>query len=452
MNVEQTIKELESLANKVLDLKNKVIPRRPIVIEFCGSPKSGKTSCINSLDLFFRRNKFRTRVLSERASICPVRNKYDPYFNLWTVTSAIAELSEVLSNHSKEYDVVIMDRGIFDALCWFNWLLNKKHIDEHNFKSLECFLTMSRWRSVVDLVYIFTAEPKTSLKREFANLLTRKMGSIMHPDILASYKETLETARQRYSQMFKRIEYVNTSEPSLNEVNYKVTNSILNILHDNTEERIGYLDKSTVIFQSKSYFSFSDLSENDICLKFDVRRNVEKDNTKLQPIPILVITNKQRNKVLVVKKNKNQTSESSPESQKNLIYLGGHIRQEDLIESKDLDLLSVSRYALHREVKEETGIDYYPEANRIPECIWDMSNVRSEKHLAMCHVLEADFKTLKIKLDRNEFVTSGSTKSGKVIEINELVNNWKDLEGWSKILLMKLFGCISPDAQEVMDI
>nr|VFK45130.1 MAG: hypothetical protein BECKTC1821D_GA0114238_102425 [Candidatus Kentron sp. TC] len=50
--IAKDIEELEALAKSVLDLKNEVIPRRPIVIEFCGSPKSGKTSCVNSLDLW----------------------------------------------------------------------------------------------------------------------------------------------------------------------------------------------------------------------------------------------------------------------------------------------------------------------------------------------------------------------------------------------------------------
>jgi len=407
---------------------------------------------INSLDLFFRRNKFRTRVLNERASVCPVRNKYDPYFNLWTVTSAIAELSEVLSNHSKDYDVVIMDRGIFDALCWFSWLLKKNHLDENNFKSIECFLTMSRWRSVVDLVYIFTAEPKVSLEREFANLLTRKTGSIMQPDVLDSYKRTIEESKKRYSSMFKEIECINTSKPSLNEVNYQVTNSILSILLENTSERIGYLDRASVAQQREKYFSYSDIESSDLGLKFDVRQQVEKDNTKLQPIPILVITNKQRTKVLVVKKNKKQTSNQSPESQRILLYLGGHIRQEDLIESGDKDLLSVSRYALHREVKEEIGIDYYPEAEGNPICIWDTSNDRSEKHLAMCHLKEVDFETLKIKLDKNEFITSGSTKSGKVLEIQELVKDHQKLEGWSKLILTRVFNCVLPGEQDEINI
>ena len=86
-DVNTKIAELEKLAESVLRLKRNVIPRRPIVIEFCGSPKSGKSSCINSLDLFLRRNKFRTKILTERASVCPVLNKYDPHFNIWTVSS-----------------------------------------------------------------------------------------------------------------------------------------------------------------------------------------------------------------------------------------------------------------------------------------------------------------------------------------------------------------------------
>ena len=115
------IEALESAALKVLNLKRTSIPRRPIVIEFCGSPKAGKTSCISALSMFLRRNGFRVKVLVERASVCPVGNKYDPLFNVWTICSALAELSETISNSPKDYDVVILDRGLFDALCWFEW-------------------------------------------------------------------------------------------------------------------------------------------------------------------------------------------------------------------------------------------------------------------------------------------------------------------------------------------
>ncbi len=114
------INALEDKAGAVLRAKREVRPRRPIVIEFCGTPKSGKTSCINSLVLFLKRNHFRVKVLTERASICPIKNKFDPNFNIWTGCQALSELARIMSNDSKEYDIVIMDRGLFDAVCWFN--------------------------------------------------------------------------------------------------------------------------------------------------------------------------------------------------------------------------------------------------------------------------------------------------------------------------------------------
>lgn len=434
----KAIFELEELASSVLELKNEVIPRRPIIIEFCGSPKSGKTSCINSLDLFLRRNNFRTKILTERASICPVQNKYDPYFNIWTVTSAIAELSEMLSNHSKDYDVIILDRGIFDALCWFSWLLKRKHLEILNYNSLESFLTMDSWRSAIDLIYVFTASPDTSLNREFANLLTRKTGSIMHPDILISYKETIGEMIPKYETKFKKIEHLDTSEFDLNTVNYKVTKNILNILHDNTSERVGYISRNELNESLSQVFDFEELHNCSNKLQFGIRRYVEESSEKVQPIPIFVITNKERTKVLVVKKNKNRTSENSPESNKSLLYLGGHIRQEDCIEADETNLLSVVRYTLHREIKEEICFDYFVDINDIPFCIWVREKERSEQHLALCYVIEVDFDTFKFKLDKNEFAT-GSPKSGMIQAVADISNKFLDLEDWSQVILQKVF-------------
>lgn len=48
----ENIEKLELLAGEVLELKKLHRQRRPIVIEFCGSPKSGKTSSITSLNIF----------------------------------------------------------------------------------------------------------------------------------------------------------------------------------------------------------------------------------------------------------------------------------------------------------------------------------------------------------------------------------------------------------------
>jgi predicted NUDIX family phosphoesterase len=451
-DIDKNIEELEKLSEKVLKLKADAIPRRPIIIEFCGSPKSGKSSCINSLDLFLRRNNFRTKVLTERASVCPVTNKYDPYFNFWTVSGCIAELSEVMSNRSKDFDIVLVDRGIFDAICWFTWLLKQKHFDRKNYNAVINFLTMSRWRSIIDLVYTFIARPDVSLNREYANLLTRKTGSIMKTEILESYKDVLNQTIENFKGMFRRVEYFDTSEKELNDVNYEVTKNILNILHDSTSERIGYFNRSNLDQELPDNFAFSHLKRYKR-LKFDFRHKVEENPEQVQPIPISVITNKERNKILVVKKNKGKTSTDSPELEKILLYLGGHVREEDCIHcsNHEKDLLQVLRYTLQREIKEETGIDFIPDEKiHDPLCIWIKNNDRSKKHLAICYIMETNFDAIKVKLDKNEFVTSGKTKSGSVIEINKIAEFYNELEDWSKIILKNIFDFQPPSEQVSM--
>ena len=59
------INELQKLAEEVRTLKVEHRQKRPIVIEFSGSPKAGKTSCINSLELFLKRNGFSVQIIQE---------------------------------------------------------------------------------------------------------------------------------------------------------------------------------------------------------------------------------------------------------------------------------------------------------------------------------------------------------------------------------------------------
>jgi predicted NUDIX family phosphoesterase len=437
-SIEAYIKELEQLANSVLKLKRTSIPRRPIIIEFCGSPKSGKTACINSLDLFLRRNNFRTKILNERASVCPVQNKYDPLFNIWTVTSTIAELSEVLSNQSKNYDVVILDRGIFDALCWFKWLIKNNHLDCDNYNSITSFLTMNRWKSAIDLIYVFIADPNVSLDREYANLLTRKTGSIMRSEILLNYKETIVETCKEYGTMFRKIEQYDTSNKPLNNVNYEVTKNILEILYRNTAEKIGYINLSDINNSLPETFYLSEIIKPSMFVNFDIRKDIEINDKKIQPIPILVITNKNRDKVLVVMKRKS-ISLASAESGKYMIYVGGHIREEDASHLKEPDIRSIIRITLQREVKEETGIDFVPNEQYDPMCIWVRSNDRSKKHMAICYMMEIDFDALNIKIDHNEFYTTYKSMSGKGTELDKIVNVSYKMEEWSQLILQKIF-------------
>ena len=65
----EMIKALEDRAAKLKALLEGRQAKRPLIIEFSGSPKAGKTRCISVLELFLKRNGIKTEVYLERASI-----------------------------------------------------------------------------------------------------------------------------------------------------------------------------------------------------------------------------------------------------------------------------------------------------------------------------------------------------------------------------------------------
>ena len=280
----ENIAKLETLAREVLMLKNIHRQRRPIVIEFCGSPKAGKTSSINSLNIFLKRNGFKTVVLSERASVCPISDKQNPLFNVWTCTETINELNEkidatnVSSDPSSNLDVIICDRGIFDALCWFRWLKNRNKMSDHEYDILTKFALLNRWQKNLDLVYVFVATPEESIRREYANLLTDKRGSIMKERILSQYREAVDQTLEEYRPMFRAISLIDTTQQQQNDVGYKVTAETLKVLKEMLMERIGYVNRSALELH-EGLNDYNQLEEGLDSIQYGLRDAVESDST-----------------------------------------------------------------------------------------------------------------------------------------------------------------------------
>lgn len=70
-----TIARLEASAQKLRAQFDSGVVKRPLIIEFSGLPKAGKTRTISILELFLKRNGFNVDVFIERASIAPIRTK-----------------------------------------------------------------------------------------------------------------------------------------------------------------------------------------------------------------------------------------------------------------------------------------------------------------------------------------------------------------------------------------
>lgn len=442
------IKELELHAKNLLELKNRSIGRWPIVIEFCGSPKAGKSSCLSSLDIFLRRNNFKTKVLTERASVCPIENKFDPLFNIWTGCSMLAQLSEMIANHSKEYDVIIADRGIFDALCWFEWQRNGGYVGLEDLDRFVKFFTAHRWRMIVDLVYVFRADPKVSMQREYATLLTRKQGRVMRQRILSGYLDATYAAESAYGKLFRKIESIDTSNLYQNDVSYKVTQKTLTTLHDVLTEKIGFFRRSDLPKLRPGVYPYEDIFDStSVALQFDNRDVVERDIDRVQPVPVAVLKDSNSNRFLIAKKHKKQTQASSPEKGKILLYFGGHVREEDKTVFENPDMKSIFLQSLFREIKEEIGIDINVPFDS-PFCVWGSSPPRSQQHIAIVFVIERDFEHLPLNFDKREFSFQGDLKTGQLVTLEKIAGQFGSIDEWSRQILKRKF---YEDIQEIAE-
>lgn len=433
----EKILELEQMVKKVLELKNTRPQRRPLFIEFCGSPKSGKSTTINSLSMFLRRNGFRTEVLTERAGICPIENKTHPNFNLWTLCAVVAEILEKLERGKENTDIIIADRGVYDALCWFHWLntnpsTRNPYLSNELFNDLLPFITSDMWKRTIDLVYVFKVSPATSIEREYASLLTEKRGSIMREEVLETYNSSIEEVDNQYSKRFRQVITIETDENGLsgkpNVVNYTVTKAVLEDLIDLMDEKIAFLPQA--IFSNKSNIGILRTAK----LMYANRNEVEKNDSLIQLIPIAVITDKERKRVLVVKKNAKSTSKDSPEKDKVLLYIGGHVRNED---EEENDCLKTINNALHREIQEEIN-ESISVNNTKPFLVYSDATQRSKCHIGICYVVEMDLENKQFKIASNELtMKSGTSKSGRIMYASELVN--EKLEEWSIQILDHVF-------------
>lgn len=435
------ITQLQKLAEEVLNLKQEHRQKRPIVIEFSGSPKAGKTSCINSLELFLKRNGFSVKIVQERASVCPVSDKQSPMFNLWTACMSLAGLIGTLEDKKSNVDVLILDRGIFDALCWFEWLVSNSKMEEKQRCITEDFLLMEELIKSIDIVFAFSVEPQISIDREYANLLTNKPGSIMNQKVLAEYLEAIENTYSLKRSFFHEVFMIDTSNKNQDQVGKEVTEKTLDTLKNMLMERIGYFEKNSEInrvLSSKNTFGYDELKTLLKNIKFGLRDNVESNTEFLQPIPVAIISNRKKDKVLVIKKNKNAVSPNSPEKDKILLYIGGHSRYEDMTEVTSQDFLAICRSTLKREVKEEIGISIA--LNEIePFFIYSEDNDKSKKHLAVCFFVMVDEDGIKLRLDSQELVLNkGKSKSGRFLDIKEVLKE-AELERWSRIILKTCF-------------
>jgi hypothetical protein len=205
-------------------------PTRPLFVEFCGTPKSGKSSAIEIVRHFFHRNDFRVLAPAEGASRrTPAYLKGDLVaFNVWSGCYSLSNLLE-RTYEAGPFDLVLLDRGLFDVTCWMSLLQRRSAITDEERQAIERFFLLPRWRQLTDLVVLVTVQAELALEREHRDRLSMAQGQAMNQATLAEMNEVYPRMAQVLGDQFPNFLELDTSNSQMNlrETSYQIVARVL---------------------------------------------------------------------------------------------------------------------------------------------------------------------------------------------------------------------------------
>lgn len=418
------------------------IARRPLVVEFAGVPKAGKTTTLTQVQAFLKRCGFLTEMVVERASICPIRDKKHANFNVWTACTTLAQILEKTQDPPRKDDphILFLDRGIFDSICWITLMKRLERIRRTDRDVVELFLRVDDWRRRISAVIVMLASPEDALKREqtVARVEGRR-GSIMNPEVLQMVKDSVLECCERLKTEFRAYKLDTSFGEAKDDPKRTaevVIDIILALIEEQVKEEVLFLPKARVQerFAGKGFLDASRAHELAGLFResgtFDARENVEADPTLVQALPIVIVRNASG---AVLRLRRREKSQENPLHEKIVIWAGGHVRREDATNGDPLV------YCAMREVREELRLNVEFESLHMLGAVYFDMGGSTSKHVGIAYEWRAPSDDVAVALSSAEFFERrGTSLSGSFVEIEKLardVDEDKMADPWSAELV-----------------
>ena len=405
--------------------------RKPLVIEFAGVPKAGKTTTLAHVQTFLKRCGFRTEVVVERASVCPIRDKKHSNFNVWTACTTLAQILEKTQNPPRPEDpqILFLDRGIFDSICWMAMMERVSRIRPNQRKRVQEFLMVEDWRKRISAVFVMLASPQDAMKREQGLLRVEgKTGSIMNPEVLGQIRDVNRECIEQFGSDF-RIFPIDTSYGDTRDdpkrTAEEAAEAILGLIEEQIAEDILSCPREVVdTFGERNFIGdaparglirrFGKHGHDD----FRPRDVVEEDASRVQALPIVIVRNASGDVLRLCRREKRS---DNPLHEKIVIWAGGHVRREDAANGDPLIYCAV------RELEEELRLQIEPSSLRLIGAVYFDNGGSTSKHVAIAYEWRAPTDDVSVVLSRTEFFERrGTSLSGSFATVGRLAEDVED--------------------------
>ena len=198
----------------------------PLIIEFTGLPNSGKTTLIHNLTKILEEEGLKVKIMQEDAELVPKEIPKKTWIrNVWITFGQLQSLLEI--QYLKDYDIVFLDRGFYDALFWANFLCAQNVCSKEQSDALLNILEKinDSFNLKPDFLFVVNVSVEESIRRRLA--MERGKPTLATPDFLNFYQDALN---KFYNSVFSPIIYLDTTNMSITETCSSAYEKIKNLL------------------------------------------------------------------------------------------------------------------------------------------------------------------------------------------------------------------------------
>lgn len=225
------LKKLHAQKVELERLRNLCKLTKPFVIEFSGTPRTGKTTTINNLYDFFKKGGFDIAIIEEFTTSKYYKEKFkQKYSDLSSSDFNIAILKEVTKQLkdiiNSDREIILIDRSINDRQIWNYRRYKKGDIDLKTYEELRDKYSLIS-KKLIDFLVITFADSLTSIKRDYNSSLALEQRNFLNIKNIDEYNDSLNNLQELFKNSTDNYLLLDTSLMDLNDVAITVADKIM---------------------------------------------------------------------------------------------------------------------------------------------------------------------------------------------------------------------------------
>lgn len=227
----EKLKRLHAQKQELKRLKTICNLSKPFIIEFTGTPRTGKTTTINNLYDFFKKGSFDIAIIEEFTTSKYYKNEFKQKLkglnqeeaNLKILEEVRKQLEQAITTKK---DIILIDRSINDRQIWnHRRYQNQDMTKEKYLETRDKYSKISK--ELIDFLVITYADALTSLKRDYNSSLALEERSFLNIKNIEEYNQSLKDVKDLLIESVDTYCFIDTTTNNMNNVSLEVASKIM---------------------------------------------------------------------------------------------------------------------------------------------------------------------------------------------------------------------------------